>query len=523
MNDTDFVVVSQSEPPSLAELRLQNQLLKRLGTGVKTEAAVANGCGFAFCAAGQGAGTSRIAVCITASCSNIRLHYPVYQASGSSLPSYTVKASIQLFDPNNPSLSGAPLAAIPVTFNGGQTTTNPTTGPNYSDPINVHLYAGQVIFILTYCSGANNPQNRQLRTNGAATAGDFFLEGFASTDQTGTTGIGTFNSALDYQVFAPFMVTGTVQAASNNAVLLLGDSIGAHQADWGTRPIIKYRLSAWTPYLQNLFNLSIQTVNQTFQNAFVVRGWLERALVNQNAVVNMCAAGTSTVNYNPYATTQTLWFALYVAQYCRDAVLAFGANDLLSISYVTLENNLRTLATTLRKHGIRRVGLTTILPRAASPSSDGWTSIVNQNISAPFESWRIPHNAWVRSVPPGFDFFIETAQAVEDPANVGYWKIGYVQNTVASATVTGSGAGTVITNASWVGEWEGMALLVRGSTYTIATLGLSTWLQTIPAWVTVPLAGDSYQIIDGFTADGVHPSTLGHLFMANNVNRPYFA
>lgn len=228
----------------------------------------------------------------------------------------------------------------------------------------------------------------------------------------------------------------------------------------------------------------------------------------------------------------------------------FGINDLSNgVSLATLQALALQDAAYWLAQGKKYVRAT-LFPLTSS--SNGWIDVAGQFFAnAQRETDRKGFCAWVRDTgPTGFmaqalampGVPVGAKVAIVDPAaavevnsagvltpNGGYWMpavnggAALVAGTFTAGTTTASYSDS---SKSWTqDQWRGY--LVRftsgaaaNTLRTIATNNTNRLRVVIPAGGAAPepASGDTYQIIQGYTEDGVHPSSFGHMTAALATN-----
>jgi len=130
------------------------------------------------------------------------------------------------------------------------------------------------------------------------------------------------------------------------------------------------------------------------------------------------------------------------------------------------------------------------------------------------EATRLAYNAWVRTAPSVFDGTLDPASYVEDAAT-GKWSASTL---VSSGTLT-SGSPIRDSSANWgTGDTGGVAGYVFRNTTTGASFAISHAVSSTELALvvssTAPSTGNTYEIRQGPTADGLHPTGYGHGLMA---------
>lgn len=419
--------------------------------------------------------------------------------------SITFSASLMVVSSSNPTTTlNTPYR---LTFGGRTTTTLDPGGEIAADPVGVSVLPGDVVAVRTYLSAGTAYVTR------VATFLAYDVSFTATSDLTGVnTALGSGSGAI---VFGPAQLLGRVENGSAApAFMALGDSAISSYGD-GT---IAYRAE---------YNMG---------------GWQMRALSGKASLVNAGLPGDRATTFR--ATAGSLR-RIKGAQRANIGIIEYGAGDLNNVGITAAATEALNLgiATDIRKMGISRVYLTTIVPRTTS--TDGWLTLVNQTaVSA--ESQRVAYNTWVRAGCPidpttkaavavgtvgallagkfghPITGFIEISTPVESAFNSGLWaapgRAVPLSVTAASAAFTISSGSLNSANADSGGDL-GQTIAVPGAGASGALLSAfvftvsSTTAGSLSSGAGTTVSG-AQAVIGGMSYDGAHPSTKGHITIA---------
>lgn len=278
-------------------------------------------------------------------------------------------------DPSGPISFSASMRVVSTTNPGTVTNTlfrftfagriNVTLDPGgrvTADVLGMSLAPGDVVAVRTYLSsGTAYPPLFVFGTAGSGGWGGFT----ASTDLTAP-GSAAIASSNGYY-YGPSILLGRTGAGHAKSVLLLGDSIGLGGDDGAgfTRPAIGSGQGG---------------------------GFAIRALSGIGGLLNMAQGGDAGTLFQ---TTTGSVRRLAVASLCTSAIIEYGAIDLFgSVTAAVVEAANLNIATEVRRLGITKVFLTTVLPHTTS--TDGWATTANQTPAAG-DSQRVVYNTWARA------------------------------------------------------------------------------------------------------------------------------
>lgn len=444
-------------------------------------------------ASSAGTTTYRVRVPILTSARWIRLWFTGWKnVSGfetALAASYTVKAAIELADG-----TGAPTGeTIPVSFRGSRIGTIEPKTILGSDQIPVTLPAGSIIYIRWFPNGTDVPMTLLQRHNWTG-----FNEGTAAGDAVDS---GTIAAPIIYanQTFGgPVAVTGEIRAQDANGFFVMGDSITGGSMD----------LASATPTAGSL------------------QGWVSRGLAAAGRPYVRAAIGSElgmAVADSQAAAAARSW----ATRYCRYGVVNYGSNDFTGARTANeIIDDLNTIAARLKQAGIRRVAISTIIPR--NTSTDGFTTLTNQTVS-PHEATRTNFNSMILSgAVTSADVVWNPMLYVATGANYSLWRTNW--GPIKSGTVTNSptstsnfiytGTSLGITNSqadSWLIRFTSGAL--AGEYRSVYHSWAGGLLGISSPFSTSPTPGDALDIIPSYVdAPGIHPVSYGYDAMAAAVD-----
>lgn len=343
------------------------------------------------------------------------------------------------------------------------------------------------------------------------------------TDNAQSTGTFTNSTNGLFGGVAPTCIVGDDR--SGKSVLFLGDSIGAGRGF--------AKVTGVYPQTKNMFDAAFSDGEINSLNACRAGSYI-KGLITQ--VAN--GAGRSRLKLIPYAD----W-----------VIDEHGTNDIwLGSSWTQLASDKLKLAALVKRFGGRFVQ-TTILPRVTQTT--GCVTIAGQAVNGTNDPIRAAFNDWVRAGSPvdgsgapsmggtasplvfGYidlaaPFEVNASNAVT--LNGGFWKVP----TAAAATYTLSGTpttsslpttGTFTTNEH-VSRVVKVTSGVRAGQYAVVSANTTSTLTiynsgqtTLQSGVAVPYllgactAGDTIEVYDVMTNEGLHPSVYGHTQLAAAV------
>jgi hypothetical protein len=291
----------------------------------------------------------------------------------------------------------------------------------------------------------------------------------------------------------PVAVVGKVLRSESSSVVVIGDSVAAGDND-------------------------VLITGQTYSGY----GYIRRALTGQVPCVMLPQSGERARYWNDDTSTHP-FFRAPMARYGRNILVALGYNDIVAdgADVATVKTRLLTLWNRFAGQGLRVWGIT-YWPQTTS--SDGWLTVANQTIADATEnSRRIEINTWVRTLPAPLAGYFEIADAAESARDSGKWK---APETAALSGTSSAGTAFTLTDGtkSWTtNQWAGYVLrnITKGTISSISS-NTATVLTTNNSGA-AHAVGDSYQIAQIWTYDGIHPTAYGHDTLADAVNPTRFA
>lgn len=430
--------------------------------------------------------------------------------------SITFNASIRVISSTNPGTTIGQLYRL--TFKGQNTATLDPGGTITSDVLGISLMPGDVISVRTYLASGTAYVGRIVY--GTLTPN----VGFTAASDLTPPGSAAVTSSQGYY-FGPSMVLGYPDSASTaKSVGLLGDSIGNGIGETGL----------------------------AFTKPIVAQGFMARALTAKGGLVNLAEGGDWAQGFQ--RTAGSLKRLRYLER-CNSAVIEYGTNDIggvLSAATVVEAANLN-IASNIRRLGIGKVFITTLLPRTTS--TDAWATTTNQTPIAG-ESERLNYNAWIRAKCPvnpitlapvavgtsnallagqlghPINGIFDIASAVESSLNSGFWLpcnrvVNDAVATNGSAIVTSATANFVNTNQE-VGGDIGSSFVVfgagaGGANFNSAAAGLAIW--TIQSATQCTVNGNAATTVSAatmnigvMTLEGTHPSSHAHHLISQVID-----
>jgi hypothetical protein len=462
------------------------------------------------------AGTSEIMFTVGVAATNITAVWNHFYTHMSGYPdtdpggSITINASLRVVSSTNPGTNANVIYRL--TFNGRTSVTIDPGGTVTADLLGLSLAQGDVVGIRTFLSSGTAYAPRATYGLNSSSFG-----GFTSTTDLTAPGSAAI-TGTNGTYYGPGALLGYATGANYaKSVLILGDSIAAGTGD-----------------------LPVFTVL-----ALSTGGFAMRALTGHAGAISIAIPSDSVTFFQ---TTSGSFRRLRSAQRCNSAIIEYGSNDIVgSVTAAALEALNLNVATNLRRLGIAKVFLTTLIPRTTS--TDGWATTANQTPLAT-ESVRVAYNTWVRAGCPidpttlaavavgtsgalmagssghPITNFFDTAATVETSLNSGLWlpcnRVTTGSMTAAANTLTSAGASFVNTNQE-VGGDKGTSFTLMGAGAAGAVLGSDIGVvSSSTVALTTPGAGTTVSgaqlNIGVHTKDGVHPSTHGHYLMSAAIN-----
>lgn len=425
-------------------------------------------------AAGNLGATYRTAHIACADCFDLRLAYGNYDGG------------FEVAGPNDMTIRAAveyPAGTFyPVMFDSGRDKIVKPGQVVVSDVVGVDIPKGAKFYTRVLVTVADTTQQWPTSQQAVFGAGDG--RSFGTTDLTTS---GTVTSAGGSFVYAPLAILGKTKSPTAT-VIILGDSLAAGVGD-------------------------------SF-DADANRGFAVRALCGNVGYMQGAVSGQKAVDY---ATRIQVARRLSFAGSCRYAVVNLGINDVASgRTLAQIQGDLTAIWNALTARGVK-VWQCTLTPKTSS--TDGWTTTAGQTVTAN-EAVRTQLNDWIRTKPAPLSGVFETADTVESARNSGIWKVGA---TAATGTATGGSTTTLTdTGASFgVNALVGKCVKITsgpgtGQTATVFS-NTATDITFSAALGTAVGSGSQYSVIDRYSADGTHPSAIGHAAMANIVLVSMFA
>lgn len=384
-------------------------------------------------------------------------------ADGSVPNAITVKASVTV---------GGVI--YPLSFGGRRSVTLDVDGEVLSDPFMLPISAGTEMWVLSNVSVADTTMRWPLGvvSNSGATesAGGGKSEGRKLEADTTATGV--------YDVYTAGMYHPiSIRAAGGREV------------------------EAWAGFGDSL----LQGYNATVADAsFAARAFR--------------LAGVPFVNLARTAETADgfplRWRRNALAAGCAKALVHYGTNDLYGAGKTlqATKNALALIVSTLAGMGMTPY-VCTLSPRTTS--TDGWLTTGNQTVGAA-ESNRLALNAWILSGGLAGAAILDTAALVE--ASGGKWIAASV---LRSGTATGGTTGTLLDSGiaapsyalTGITGFDGCLLRMtsganNGQTRTINSGNAGS--VSFATFSSAVAAGDTYDILEVATLDGIHPSNRSH-------------
>lgn len=419
-------------------------------------------------------------------------------------------ASLRVVSSSNPGTVTNQLWRL--TFGGRTMATLDPGGQILSDPLGLSLAAGDVIAVRTYLS-SGTAYAPELTWGNASTG---VPGGFTAGADLTAPGSAAIPNSTGYY-YGPANVLGYPDDANNaKSVLALGDSIGHGGGDISWTYTIPTRM--W--------------------------GFLPRALSGKAGLLNLAVGGDEATLFQG---TNGSFRRISAAGRANSAIIEYGANDLgAGVSAASLEAVVLDLASKLRRLGISKVFLLTIVPR--STSTDYWATTANQTTD-PSNPQRVLYNTWIRAkcpvqpdtkaavavgTPgallagsfghPVTDTF-DVAATVESSLNSGLWAPA---SRVTTGSMTASGfvlntSSTFSSTPQEQGGDRGLEFILAGAGASGAALrGSLAKYQGATSYQTNAIASttvtDAPLVVGPMTPEGVHPTSRGHNLMAAAID-----
>lgn len=465
-----------------------------------------------YTTSGTGAGTYRAPYKVGVSGGDIQLGFGNWYVNGSPLVDTDAGSSVTF----SAAFEDANNNVFQVTFNGQTSVTLPGGGFILSDPLPIDVVQGDTVFVRVYQSSSSAYVTRfavgQLSTGG----------GFTATTNLTATGSGAVTSTNTF-LFGPMCIIGTPTGSGRpKSVILQGDSITVGLAD-GTNA----------------------GVDSGYASTFPGGGYLMRALTGNAGVIQDGFSGDSVTNF---AAPMGHFRRGGLTRFAKYAVCTYGRNDLTGgRTAAQIQADLLTQAYRNVARGLIGTVVATLTPYTTS--TDRWTTTTNQTVAnSGINTIRIAHNAWVRGGCPivngaavavgtsgallagqaGHPIlgYLEIADVVESARDSGLWKPAIRKVTDAAWT---SGQYTITSataNFTSADLWRDIIVAGAGTAGAdlktqIAAINSTTSVTVTAAAVTTVTGQTS--VIGPYTADGLHPATMGNALLAAAVQAPLLA
>lgn len=228
-------------------------------------------------------------------------------------------------------------------------------------------------------------------------------------------------------------------------------------------------------------------------------------------------------------------------EFATDVICEYGTND-LSLGLTSMKNSILAIARFYTSRGIYFYQ-TTLVPKTTS--TDQWRTVANQTITGE-ETTRLAFNAWIRDTSAsgfvqqanaqakkkGLVKTIDVCKYVEvNSSNVltqngGFWRIpsGFTNITGTVTSVTDAVTFTDNTKSFTRNQYKGYSIVFTSGAQANKS-GEIFWNDTAGTFnisisnsnSVAPAVGDSYIITERAVNDGIHPTSTGHILMANAV------
>ncbi len=474
---SDAVTITQNERPTIP----QADIIRRLGDEMRMagsgqfRTAVGTNPGLAVpsvAIVGTVSRTYRKRHVIRQECVMLQFAFSGSKRSGSFTEtnlatSYPVKMAVELAD-----VAGAPTGVtIPIYFNGARTVTVQPGQLVLSDPIGLYCPAGTVIYTRTFLAqtAAEYPQNCTIWQSGSnANEGT----GTGDVADSGTITGATFPDTGH----CPCAVLASV-CGQAPGICVIGDSIASGIGD------------------QRYTN-----------NDGAGQGYLGRGAAPYRGYV-MCSISGETASL--FLSGNAVSVRAQLAALCGVAMIQFGTNDIAGgASADTVAARLISITRILRAAGCRAVGIATVPPRTTT--TDAFKTAGNQTLDAN-ESVRLALNRWIRQNAGFWEYLNDIDAPLND--GTGRWKTG---GQIGTGTST-SGAVNLIGFSGTPGQWTGYVLRMTSgpanNLFAMITSQTASGIALVPNLGISPTVGggDTFEILDAYTFDGVHPTTRGYL------------
>jgi lysophospholipase L1-like esterase len=389
----------------------------------------------------------------------------------------------------------------------------------FSDPIPFEVAAGEVFWTrdAVYTAGPSyfvSGGTPALNDSTEAESIDM-KEGVIAGDlvTSGTVGQG---GNLGIPPGAPVMILGFNKNRQKSCALF-GDSIGGLLYDFGFGTVL------WGGYLVRLMrNVTVR----------IQTGALAQTTVSNFPFVN-CTQGGQTAEH--VATQGNSSMSMRLAEFCTTVIWQLGINDTSGSPLLsTMQSNLLRVAGWFAARGKKFIACT-LIPHTTS--TDGWLTVANQTVYTT-ETLRTGYNSWLRDTGPnGFvaqaggpsvaDVFdaaatIEVNSSGVPALNGGFWPAA-LSASVFSGSITSNPTTNSFVDSSQTapnGTYRGYALKMTSGAASGQFVPILSQNRVGGYFFGVPLSpapsvGDTYVIPDVYTREGLHPTSLGHMIIAN--------
>jgi hypothetical protein len=422
-------------------------------------------------------------------------------------------------------------AIIPVRFAGHRLARFMWGDTLVSEPVPVHLSAGEVFWIRTGLNGLASDTSSlfegelgQLAARQGGIPANYQARGFSyrtgdgfvgsSVDDIGTYPFiqsswavdGGFIPPGDGPIFVPQCILGTAKESNARSIQVLLDEVLSGDG-----------------YLEG-------------SNPAADSGFARRSFNSSFAVNQVIASEQSVAEWVAPRHPQCLQMQYSLLPMAGKLLISLGGYDILhGTNLIRLKADLIALWLSQANFGVK-VWATTILPRTTS--SDGFTSTGGQTPvpEGDYGPRMIALNSWLRAGAPMTNGFaasesdprairagdgvhpltgiLDLAAVVESTPGSGVWKSG---NILSSGVCTSASITNLVDVAASFGKGADGSLG--------AYVGLLLWNTSKNLWAQISSnssteikhgaipgqeAGDSYKIVEALTCDGSHPSSYGH-------------
>lgn len=387
-------------------------------------------------------------------------------------------------------------------------TANATITQEISNNANAYVRQGGQLYYVGGNGTAGGTNYDGLNTGEGLGIGDY-------TNQLQTNYIS--NQANSY-IYSPVAILGRT-TTPQKTVAIIGTSIAAGTGDMGyvynsggfsTRALTNQMALSYNPAIDPLY-------------AYV------RVPLGSSKILDF-ANFLNTNNYNRN------W--LEITELATNVISDYGTND-LSSGLSAIKTATLNLAAYYMSRSIKYYSCT-IIPK--TNSTDGWQTVTNQTTQGTtIETTRTGFNAWLRDPTAsgfmaqanaqagttGLADFIDVCKYLEvNSSNVltqdgGFWRIPTGVSEVTGTVSTANNYQWTVSNTFTANQYKGWSFVVTSGAAT-GKQGCILWNSTniinISTTISTNTAsGDSYKITLLSTIDGTHPSTQGHIWMAQAV------